>query len=350
MGEVLGRPVSARPSTRTSSTRRKDPFGEKAEEIARKKADRQERQLQRAENKGRERGSRKKDKTKKEPGVAPENAEILDLLGSKYASAEDVASVLSSLKSGEHQLHRPRERSVAITALVRRQMWPEALALFEVLKVEKPERGVFNSAIAACAKGGHWEGAVGLLQDIRKAGLDPDMISYNLAMSACEQARNWEQGLVVLDEMQEWRRRDVFSYNVALSMCAQGRQWQRGLELMDEMILWNCQPYVETYDMAIDLASEGAAWEKSLHYLANMWKSNVLPRTSTYEAIIKACSKADRWEESLAMLREMSRKGFSPGEAAYKHVIEACEKSGKADLQSQLRKEADILRPAKTQR
>ena len=44
----------------------------------------------------------------------------------------------------------------------------------------------FNAAISACGKGGQWQRALSLLDDMRKAGATMDVISFSAAVSACE--------------------------------------------------------------------------------------------------------------------------------------------------------------------
>jgi pentatricopeptide repeat protein len=38
----------------------------------------------------------------------------------------------------------------------------------------------------ACEGGGEWEGAMELLDEMREAGLKPDLFSYNTAIEACQ--------------------------------------------------------------------------------------------------------------------------------------------------------------------
>ena len=45
---------------------------------------------------------------------------------------------------------------------------------------------VTNAAISACAKGGEWETALALLENMKRSGVSPDIISYN-AVRACEE-------------------------------------------------------------------------------------------------------------------------------------------------------------------
>ena len=59
----------------------------------------------------------------------------------------------------------------------------------------------FSAAISACEKGGQWERALSLLDEMRERGVTPDVISFNAVISACEKAGKWERALWLLDEM-----------------------------------------------------------------------------------------------------------------------------------------------------
>ncbi len=60
--------------------------------------------------------------------------------------------------------------------------------------------------------------------------LEPDVIRYNAAISAYEKGGQWEKALQLLDEMQQRRLEpDVISFNAALSACKNGGQWEKAL-------------------------------------------------------------------------------------------------------------------------
>ena len=71
----------------------------------------------------------------------------------------------------------------------------------------------FSVAISACEKGGQWQRALALFDDMRKvgvtrrlesicrAGVTPSVISFSAANSACEKGGQWQQALPLLDEL-----------------------------------------------------------------------------------------------------------------------------------------------------
>ncbi len=95
----------------------------------------------------------------------------------------------------------------------------------------------YNAAISACEKGGQWEQAMQLLQQMVKQGITPNVISYNAAISACEKVGQCEHAIKLFGDMEkEGIKRDVITYNVAISACEKGR-WETGELLMKVIVI-----------------------------------------------------------------------------------------------------------------
>ena len=80
-----------------------------------------------------------------------------------------------------------------------------------------------SAAINACEKGGEWEKALELQDEMQQRRLEPDVISFNAAVSACEKVGQWEIALQLLNEMQQRRLEpDMVSYITAISVRKMG--------------------------------------------------------------------------------------------------------------------------------
>ena len=81
-----------------------------------------------------------------------------------------------------------------------------------------PDAYAINAAINACERGGQWEEAEMLLQEMQALGLSPDRVTYNTAIAAAARAAQWEQSLRLLDAMRaggEATAPDAWSYSAA---------------------------------------------------------------------------------------------------------------------------------------
>lgn len=50
----------------------------------------------------------------------------------------------------------------------------------------------YSSCISAMEKGGQWEKALSLLDEMSAEGIPPETITINAAISACEKASKWQ--------------------------------------------------------------------------------------------------------------------------------------------------------------
>ena len=79
---------------------------------------------------------------------------------------------------------------------------------------------------------------VSLLDDMRKAGVTRNVISFNAAISACEKGGQWQRALSLLDDMcKAGVTMNVISFSAAISACEKGGQWQRALCLLEDMLV-----------------------------------------------------------------------------------------------------------------
>ena len=81
-----------------------------------------------------------------------------------------------------------------------------------------------------------WMQAHGLLDEMRSAGVTPDVYSYSSAISACEKGGELTRALDLLREM---RARgvspNVISFSAAVAACAKGGLWNEALALLEQM-------------------------------------------------------------------------------------------------------------------
>lgn len=62
----------------------------------------------------------------------------------------------------------------------------------------QPDAFSFNTAIAACGRGGEWRRSLDILAGMEVEGVPPSIFSYNAAIGACAKAGQWRIGLELL--------------------------------------------------------------------------------------------------------------------------------------------------------
>ncbi len=128
-----------------------------------------------------------------------------------------------------------------------------------------PELRSGRSSISASENGGRPLQASGLLREMERQNVAPDVINYNAAISACEKGARPVQALELLDGMlQQSVEPDVTSYNAAMSTCENGAQPEQALHLLREMLLQCDEPDVISYNAQIN-ASDDLPHEEQDH-------------------------------------------------------------------------------------
>ena len=105
-----------------------------------------------------------------------------------------------------------------------------------------PDAYAINAAINACERGGQWEEAEMLLQEMQALGLSPDRVTYNTAIAAAARAAQWEQSLRLLDAMRaggEATAPDAWSYSAAMRACDKGGQPSAALRLSTSFVFFS---------------------------------------------------------------------------------------------------------------
>lgn len=54
---------------------------------------------------------------------------------------------------------------------------------------------------SACESSGQWQAAIGLLDEMTRRGLQPDVISFTTLITACARGRQWQKALAVFADM-----------------------------------------------------------------------------------------------------------------------------------------------------
>ncbi|KAK3262832.1 hypothetical protein CYMTET_28338, partial [Cymbomonas tetramitiformis] len=177
----------------------------------------------------------------------------------------------------------------------------------------EPNVITYNSLISACEKGGQWEKALEVFAGMKKAGVEPNVITYSSLISACEKGGQWEKALEVFAGMKKAGvEPDVITYNSLISACEKGGQWEKALEVFAGMKKAGVEPDVITYSSLISACEKGGQWEKALEVFAGMKKAGVEPDVITYSSLISACEKGGQWEKALEVFAGMKKAGVEP--------------------------------------
>ena len=132
---------------------------------------------------------------------------------------EDKRSLMATLRSPNT---KPRELAATAAALQQRRLLTD------------PRE--YTTTINVLGRLGLWRECLGLLVDMQRNGLKPNVITYNAVLKALARSKRWREAIQLIGEMWDSRLSpDVISYTTAISACAASGRWKEALQLLAEM-------------------------------------------------------------------------------------------------------------------
>jgi len=237
-----------------------------------------------------------------------------------------------------HPLFNEIPYNATISALRRAGDLNGALKVLNRMKKLKvlPDTVTYNTLLAACERAGAKNKALQLFQQMQqeqktnpRAG--PDTITFNSLISCCGRAGDWKLGLSLLDDMKRGGYTpDEITFTSAITACGKANQWEKALALFGEMERIGLPCSVVSYTATISACERAGRWREALEVFASMKadprvKANVL----SYTTAIGACAQARRWKDALDLLEEMEVSGVMANQLTYAMAIRACVRANK---------------------
>lgn len=236
-----------------------------------------------------------------------------------------------------------------------------------------PDTISYNSAINACSNAGEWQGAVSLLEEMRR-NRDSDGTSSDVEHAALQGKRGVKKfglrtgsastsrsdlgggpmndgdaanvaaarGNVGSDGKSSRQRPreahgcrllpppapDVVSYSTAITACSRAGKWDRAFGLLDEMKKEGLAPNVTTFTAAIAAyrrGEEGGGQPDVLLALLDRMRScGVSPDALFYSTALSACADASLCDRARSLLADMVAAGIQADDGARAAVAAAC--------------------------
>lgn len=132
------------------------------------------------------------------------------------------------------------------------------------------------------------ERARSMLDEMRVAGLVPDVKTYNQVLATCKRLVAWQCALDVLEEMKNGvlyeatgktgvPRPDLVSYNIAMAACARAGRWEEALSILEEIPASGLVPDAVSYNTACSACANVEHWQMALAVLEVGRRAGVLP-------------------------------------------------------------------------
>jgi len=152
--------------------------------------------------------------------------------------------------------------------------------------------------------------ALEILDRMKRAGPEPDVVTYNTVASKAE---DYQQARGVVEEMQTAGiEPNVVTYNTLVS---KAEDYQQARAVVEEMQTAGIEPNVVTYNTLIDRAPD---YETGKAWLKTMQEQGIMPGVVTYTTLI---DRAPDYETAKALVLEMQECGIGPTVETYSAVF-----------------------------
>lgn len=224
--------------------------------------------------------------------------------------------------------------SALISAYGRSGLVKEAIGVFEMMKNEglKPNLVTYNAIIDACAKAGvKFKVVSEIFNEMLSNGVTPDRITFNSMLAVCKGGL-WEEARSLFDEMgYRGIDKDVFTYNTLLDALCKGGKMDMAFEIMSEMMTKNVMPNVVTYSTVIDGFAKAGRLEEALAMFAEMKCTGIALDRVCYNALLSIYLKLGRFKDALNVCKEMEGCGIRKDVVTYNALLGGFGKQGKYD-------------------
>ncbi|CAE8613853.1 unnamed protein product [Polarella glacialis] len=241
-------------------------------------------------------------------------------------TSEVVAAVQRLRRSGN--LGSAKEYCIAVTALGRKKLWQQALAVLAEMPLT--ERGpslviTFNAGISACGRGNQWFQAMRLLVGMWRKQLDPDARSFNAALSALSSSGRWSWALLLLGVMSGRSVAcDLITYCTAISACHRAGNWEAALQLFAELRSSGLRLDVVAFGSLISAYEGAGLWMHALQALTSLGRRGMVVDAVACNAALSACGQSSQWAQALGVFQAMRRHLVLQDVVSYNAAMAAC--------------------------
>merc|ERR1719272_2818068 len=199
---------------------------------------------------------------------------------------------------------------------------------------EMRDRGVplntitFNSMLDACAKCCTMDRAQGLLEDMQKSKVEPDIITYSTIVKGYCLEGDVERAFKVLEDMKgdDKFAPDEIMYNSILDGCAKQHRVDDALRLLDEMKATGVIPSNYTLSILVKLLGNSRRLSQAFKLVEELSQQHGFrPNVQVYTCLVQACLLNRRLDRALGLHDTMiADAGCKTDEKFYAVLARGC--------------------------
>merc|ERR1719471_2324114 len=201
----------------------------------------------------------------------------------------------------------------------------------------------YNAIIDLCARSTAMSYVPELLEEMSRAGVDPNLVTYSTIVKGHCQENRMDRALELFEDMKRTLkcRPDEITYNTLIDGCARNGLYERGLTLLQEMQRNGVRPSAYTLTVLVKLADQARRPEKAFELCEELSKKYHLSmNVYIYNNLIHACTRAQDTDRALDLLDRMLREKIRPDVRTYTLLLRGCLNSRRAQSAASLLRSA----------
>ncbi|KAJ8543428.1 hypothetical protein K7X08_005951 [Anisodus acutangulus] len=228
---------------------------------------------------------------------------------------------------------------IILKIFVEGDKFAEAQEVFEALMDMdapplKPDQKMFHMMIYMYKKAGKYEKARHLFSLMAERGIPQNTVTYNSLMSF---ETNYKEVANIYDQMQRaGLRPDVVSYALLISAYGKARREEEALAVFEEMLDAGVRPTQKSYNILLDAFAISGMVEQARTVFKSMRRDRCSPDLCSYTTMLSAYINAPDMEGAEKFFRRIKQDGLEPNVVTYGTLIKGYAKTN--DLEKMMEK------------
>ncbi|KAJ4826033.1 hypothetical protein Tsubulata_046368, partial [Turnera subulata] len=204
-------------------------------------------------------------------------------------------------------------------------MYDNARRLFDEMPAFNCPRTVhsFNALLSACIDSGRFEETEGIVKGLREElGITLDLVSYNIAMKGFCKMGDFANAELVVDEIaRAGLEPNVITFNTLLNGFYQNQRFADGERIWRQMVEMNISPNKRSYSAKlVGLALERRV-EEAVELVEEMKSVWIEPDVFCFNALIRGFVICENMEEAKRWYGEMRKRDCAPDKTTFEILV-----------------------------
>lgn len=233
---------------------------------------------------------------------------------------------------------------IILKTFVQGDMYKEAEEVFDSLLNDensplKPDQKMFNMMIYMYKKAGSYEKARKTFSLMVERGVEQSTVTYNSLMSF---ETNYKEVSNIYDQMQRADLSpDVVSYALLVSAYGKARREEEALAVFEEMLDAGVRPTRKAYNILLDAFSISGMVDQARTVFKSMRRDRFFPDLCSYTTMLSAYVNASDMEGAEKFFKRLKQDGFEPNVFTYGTLIKGYARI--SDLEMVMKKYEEML-------